>query len=278
MSFPQTHQTLIERIAIHNDDASWRQFLGDYWGPVCRFAVRRGHLQAHDAEDVAAQTFVALVQNRLLARWVSQRSARLRTLLCSVVRNVLANVMRVEQGRERLLHRQPCSTNDPSASPLAAPLEAPPDQLDIFYAAWVEDLLGQAVEALLTEYHQEGRGDYFRVLYGRLCDGMTAVEVADALGLTQSQAENAYKHARKRLAGRLEDLVRRHVQRYCPTEESEDAFTAEWGQLGEFLKRQGGLELAVQRAYQENAPLPDQRRAIDATLERLADHLRQETP
>src|SRR5262249_48120885 len=149
-----------------------------------------------------------------------------------------------------------------SELPLVASLEAPAEQVDAFYAAWVEELLQQAVESLLAEYHREARGDYFRVLYGRLCDGMTGAEVAQALGLTQSQAENAYKHARKRLARRLEELVRDHVRRYCPAAEADDGFAAEWGQLAEFLKREGGLERAVRRAYVAFDPLQQtQRRA-----------------
>src|SRR5262245_3212426 len=98
MSFPQTRHTLIQRIVTRGDDQDWQAFLADYWGPVCRFAMRRGGLALADAEDVAAATFEALVANRLLARWVSDRAAKLRTLLCAVVRNVLSNRARVQAG------------------------------------------------------------------------------------------------------------------------------------------------------------------------------------
>jgi hypothetical protein len=91
MSFPQTRHTLIQRIADAGDGRDWGEFLADYWGPVCRFARRAGALTQDDAEDAAAQTFEVLVRNRLLAHWVLKRSAKLRTLLCAVVRNVLSN-------------------------------------------------------------------------------------------------------------------------------------------------------------------------------------------
>ena len=42
---------------------------------------------------------------------------------------------------------------------------------------------------------------------------MTMPEIAQALGVAAGQAENAYKHARKSLARRLEELVRDHVGR-----------------------------------------------------------------
>jgi DNA-directed RNA polymerase specialized sigma24 family protein len=228
---------------------------------------------------VAAQTFLALVQNKLLARWVLRRSARLRTLLCTVVRHVLANRARVQAGRERLLREQGGRLEGRPGLPVVGGDEASAEQVDAFYAAWAEELLQRAVEALLADYHAQGRGDYFRVLYGRACEGMTAAETAAALGLTLSQAENAYKHARASLATRVEELLREHVRRYCPDDEADGEFLAEWGHLGEFLARYGGLEQAVRHAYADPAPpQPLARRAasINATLAALAGLARDE--
>src|SRR4051812_12709220 len=103
MSFPQTRPTLIQRLATHGNEPDWQAFLADYWRPVCRFAWHYGQCSWQDAEDVASQTFLAIVQQELLARWVSAHSAKLRTLLCTVVRNVLANRARVQAGRARIL-------------------------------------------------------------------------------------------------------------------------------------------------------------------------------
>jgi DNA-directed RNA polymerase specialized sigma24 family protein len=212
------------------------------------------------------------VRNQLLARWVLRRSARLRTLLCTVVRNVLANDARVRAGRERLVREHGGRLEARPGFPVVTEDEASAEQVDAFYAAWAEDLLQRAVESLLTDYHREGRGDHFRVLYGRLCEGLTAAAAAAALGLTLTQSENAYKHARQRLAGRLEELVRSHVRRYCPDDPDEE-FAAEWGRLGEFLTGHGGLEEAVRRAHASTVPAPGPGRrasAVTATLAELA--------
>ena len=88
MSFPETRHTLIHRLATGNTEADWQEFLNDYWAPVCRFAQRRAGLRLEDAEDTASLTFEALISNQLLVRWVAKRSAKLRTLLCSVVRKI----------------------------------------------------------------------------------------------------------------------------------------------------------------------------------------------
>lgn len=103
MAFPQTRLTLIQRLAANASQADWREFVEDYWGPVCRFAQGRSNLTHEDAEDIATEVFEAISQNRLLERWSKLRSAKLRTLICCVTRNVLSNRIRVETGRVRLV-------------------------------------------------------------------------------------------------------------------------------------------------------------------------------
>jgi RNA polymerase sigma factor (sigma-70 family) len=255
MSFPQTRYTLIQRIVNRGEEKDWAEFLKDYWGPICRFAMRWGNLTFPDAEDVAAATLAAVVQNRLLSRWASERAAKLRTLLCAVVRNILANRSRVEAGRERLLRTHGGRLDDRGGLPLVASLDAPADQVDAFFAAWVEEILHQAIEMLLGELHEAGKGDHFRVLYGRVCEDMTTPEIASALGLTTTTVENHYKQARKKLAESLRELVRAHVDRYCPEEEAAAEFATEWGRLGAYLKENGGLEEAVRRSYGGADPL-----------------------
>ena len=124
------------------------------------------------------------------------------------------------------------------------------EQDDAFHAAWVEEMLTAAVELLLKECHQKGHGDRFRVLYGRLCEGLTARQVAEALGLSLSQSENGYKQAVAGLRGCLERLVREHVERYSAGSTPEEEFQFEWGRLNEHLHRHGGLEQAVRLAYE----------------------------
>ena len=242
MTFPETRPTLIQRIVSAGDDSDWRQLLNDYWGPVCRFAARRGNLGGADVEDIASQTFEALLTNQLLARWTLNRSAKLRTLLCTVARNVMSNRARVEQGRARLLREHLEQGGE------LIGLDAPVEQVDAFYGAWVEDLVDQAVERLFHECHGSGKGDYFRVLYGRLCEAMPMADIAESLGLKVTSVENYFKAARKRLAGLLQELVRQHLGRYADVGTESEEFEAEWRQLGEYLNKHGGLEDAVRRA------------------------------
>jgi RNA polymerase sigma factor (sigma-70 family) len=247
MAFPQTRLTLIERLASGGSDEDWQRFLRDYWGPICRFALRWGAGNLDAAEEVASHTIAVIWENRLLGRWMSNRSAKLRSLLCAVARNVLSNWNRRLAGRrlmsEELVRRlEECSG-------------ARDEQSDAFYAAWVEDVIQQAVESLATEYYRKNRGDYVRVLFGRLCEGLTIAEVAEALGITSSAVDYYFRQARQRLSEKLETVVRPRVERYCPPDEAEQEFALEWNRLGQFLTAHGGLEEAVRRAYETLDPV-----------------------
>lgn len=268
MSFPQTRMTLIERLASGGSEEDWGCFLKDYRGPVCRFALRWGARDLDEAEELASQTFLILLENRLLTRWVSNRSAKLRSLLCRVVRNLLANRNRVQAGRER------------HASDLARHVEglheSSDDSGDAFYAAWVADLVQRSVESLVAQCHAKSKGDVGRVLYGRLCRRQTNAQVAEFLEITPSAADHQYREAKRRLADTLESLVRSQVERYCPAEDVDDEFALEWQQLGRYLASNGGLEAAVQDAYDQLNPVIAKKSAtrLAQTQERLSQVLR----
>ncbi len=276
MSFPQTSQTLIRRIGRQGSQRDWHQFLSDYWLPVCRFAQQRAGLTIQDAEDVASETFQAVLSNNLLSRWASNRSSKLRTMLCTVVRHILGNRARVQKGRQRLLRKNVHELLNREDLPTIKHLDEPAKHIDVFYAAWVEGIVLQAVESLMQEYHRTGKGDYFRVLHGRVCEQMTMPQISQALGITTTQAENYYKAARKRLAGKLQQLLQQHVQRYCQPDQADDENTAEWDKMGQHLKKLGGLEQTITRVYENSIAAQTaqrQSKAISATLSRLTQIL-----
>jgi len=272
MSFPQTHLSLIQRLAAHGTEEDWGCFLKDYWGPLRRFCLRHGAPNLDDAEDIAQQTFEVLWENRLLDRWVSNRSAKLRALLCSVVRNILSNRHRTAQRRSRL---QPAVIEH--VDQLS---QSSQEDSDSFYAAWVEDLVQQAVRSLAVEYCGKGQADRIRVLYGRLCEGLTIAEAADALDIKKTTVDFYFRHARERLSEKLQGLLRAQIQRYSPPKEAEGEFALEWQQLGEYLTTHGGIEEAVRQAYALINPdqMPDgSRKRMSETATRLTS-MRQPPP
>lgn len=254
MGFPPTRLTLIRRIADGGSEEDWQQFLRDYWGPICRFAIRLAGLSWADAEDVAATTFHVLLRNRLLARWQSSRSARLRTLISHVVRKVVANSLSAQRRRREVLQELIAQGCCDDLLLERGALEIPFEDTDPFYAAWVDDVLQQCVESVMRDCHRSGNGDRFRILYGRLCEGMSLSEICECLGISADTASNQYRAAKRHLARELERHLRHHIHRYCDAEHVKEEFPIEWGQLREYLEKRGGLEESVRRAYLESPP------------------------
>lgn len=246
MAFPNTRLTLIQRLATQSDNADWNEFLRDYWGPVCRFAQWQGGLSHEDAEDIASATFEVIFKNNLLQKWVTDRNAKLRTLLCVVSRNLISNHLRVREGRKRL-RRNHADRFDERF--VLKDIDVPADQQDQFYAGWAADLIQQVLDQLMQEYHAKGRGDYFRVLHGKLCDRMPMREIAESLGMSASTAENYYKHVRQRLSVLLESAIRQHVRRYAAPSEVDEEFATEWADLAKHLRGQGGLESTIEKMW-----------------------------
>jgi RNA polymerase sigma factor (sigma-70 family) len=246
MAFPDTHLSLICRIVATGDAASWEQFVANYWRATSRFAMRLGNLQWSDAEDVSSQVFEILYRKSLLESWLSRPEARFKTLLCTVVRNVVQNTVRSQRTAARHAaeqFRQAQDLGDPATH----------HDLDLFYAIWAEELLRTAVQSLMTDYHREGKGDYFRVLHGRIGERMAVKEIAEQLDLKPTDVENYLRNARKRLADRIEQLVRKEASYYTDLSELDTEFQHEWQRLADVLQQQGGLEECIRNALNSKA-------------------------
>jgi len=273
MSFPQTPHTLIERLASGGTDQDWGEFVQDYWMPICRFAMRRANANLDDAEDVASQTFEVLLRNQLLPRWISGQNAKLRTLLCGIVCKVQSNHWRVQSRRQQFLNQWKAEIHAGRV-----PAQSSEDA-DVFYAAWAEGLLQRTISDLADSYHREGKGDYFRVLYGRLCEQLSIAEVAEALEIKRTDVDNYYRHVRSRLSQALKRSLRKQVQRYTAEEEISQEFAAEWDRLGKYLSDCGGLEQVVQAVYESRDPVDFEARQaakLKDSLVRLAPFLKKD--
>jgi RNA polymerase sigma factor (sigma-70 family) len=254
MTFPQTRITLIERLATGGSDDDWRAFLDDYWGPVFHFCLRRGVANRSAAEEITSDIFIILSTQDLLRRWQANRTAKLRTLICAVARNLLAQHFRA-----------------PSTEPLGTePITDASDE-DCFYRAWAEDLLRRSLDTLAASYRRHGQGDYLRVFLGRACEGLSIREVGDALALSESAVDHHYRHVRDRLQKELQRRVREQAIASCP-EDAEAEFAQEWQRLKQYLRQQGDLEQVLEGAFAEMTPSEEaaqRRHGIGETVAKL---------
>lgn len=240
-----------------------------YWMPLCRFARFRAGVDRSVAEDVTSQAFEILLTKRLLAKWMTHRSTKLRSLLCAVVRNVLSNRVRVQQRRKQIIKERGPELVDRADLSSIVSQDASTEDIDALYASWADQLLATTVEGLLRQLHLAGKGDVFRVLYGRVCEQKTSAEVARTINIPNTTAEYYYKEARKQLSDLLESQLREHVARYSPAADQDQEYAAEWARLGEHLKEHGGLEESIyiaHKVYVEEEPT----KAIQPVMKRLA--------
>jgi hypothetical protein len=163
----------------------------------------------------------------------------------------MSNRARVSTGRKNIME----ALAQRAAADLPPSLwsdEALTEHVDAFYAAWASEQLQQCIDRLMLDFHKEGKGDYFRVLHGKLCEGLTTKEVAELLSIKPTDVENFFKAAKKRLRATLEIQIQRHVEKYSPPDSVDDEFLHEWNELSAYLTRDGGLADAVRRCFQEN--------------------------
>lgn len=247
MSFPETRPTLIQRIATDNREADWQEFLSDYWRPICRFAARWGNLSFDDAEDVASATFEILVSKDLLSSWASKPAAKLRSLLCQIIRNLLSNQSRVNRRRQELLKENVAALKKMDGIYIDEAVECR-EVTDAFFETWVDEVVQEAVDALFLQCQSFGQADVFRVLHGRVCEQLSVQEIAQCLNISPDTAHRYFKQGRKQLDESLRQSVQSRVEKYAAPQDVKSEFEAEWQALSESLMRRGGLESALQQS------------------------------
>jgi RNA polymerase sigma factor (sigma-70 family) len=234
--------TLIHRIAAGGDSSAWQQFLGDYWRPICLFAMQIGAMRWEDAEDIASDAITVLRRKELLEQWLQNQQARFKTLVCTVVRNLVSNWQRSDQARTRRM-------KDYAADWEAAiGQNASGTDVDAFFRIWADEFLFTIVEEAMWQYHREGIGDHFRILHARICDEMPFNEISELLGIKLTDAENHFKHAKQRLKQLLLAGVQRNVERYAVGLDLADEVKLEMDELSIYFESSGGLEEAIRRA------------------------------
>ncbi len=234
--FPQTRQTLIQRIVESREAPEWKTFLDDYWGPIVRFAARSGKLSNQDAEDITAEAFKALISANLLSRWLEDRRSKLSTLLCTVVTNLISNRARVQSGREKIMA---VISQDLEADVVDRQMSSSEDS---FYGAWADELLLTTLHQLRSDYFKQGRINAFRVFYGKVHEGLSNPEIAECLNIKVTDVENYYKRVRQQFSDRLRAAIEENVRKYGYRESIAEEVELEWRELGQYLKARGELE------------------------------------
>ncbi|MBI2933693.1 MAG: sigma-70 family RNA polymerase sigma factor [Planctomycetes bacterium] len=166
-----------------------------YRPPVVQFFKRCG-LSPEDAEDVAQDVLLALVDARVLDR-ADRSRGRFRNLLIAVCRNTLN-----KRRRERAALKRGGGRSGVSLHACAAPDErscegllAAAENDESFDRSWVAHLLRLAMDRLKAEH-----ADCFRVMDLYLTTDQSYEDIARALGKTKSIVDYHVRFAKQKLA------------------------------------------------------------------------------
>jgi RNA polymerase sigma-70 factor (ECF subfamily) len=182
----QTTQWSVIRQAIGNDESKARQGMAAicnaYWQPLYTYLRRAGN-KPHDAEDLVQGFFEHFIKNNILAA-TDPSKGKLRHFLLACLRNHASNARdkaaAQKRGADLVTSFDAAVAEDYYQSTEGN--EISPDRL--FQREWALTMLGQAMEALQTEFSNAGKGTLFDALRPFLGFGPDPVDRYDEISAT----------------------------------------------------------------------------------------------
>jgi RNA polymerase sigma-70 factor (ECF subfamily) len=189
---PETPVSLLERLRLCPDEASWQRLVSLYT-PWLRDWLRRQGLGPDDAEDVVQEAMVILVQELPHFNHDLRRGAFRRWL-----RTITLNRLRLFW-RQR--HRQP---GQPALDDLLTELEDPGSNLS---QAWDREHNQHVVRRLLELIEPEFEPSTWRAFRTVMFDGRSTAEAAAELGMSAVAVRIAKSRVLSRFRREIEGLV-----------------------------------------------------------------------
>lgn len=189
---PDTPVSLLERLRVCPDEASWQRLVALY-GPWIRDWLRRQGLGPADTEDVAQEVMVVLIKELPHFTHDLRRGAFRRWL-----RTITLNRLRVFW-RERRKTAGP-----PDLDGLLARLEDPESDLS---RAWDEEHNRHVVARLLELIEPEFEATTWRAFRLVMLEGKSTAEAATALGMSAVAVRIAKSRVLSRFRREIEGLV-----------------------------------------------------------------------
>ena len=199
--FQSTLWTVI-RGADRGEESALRQFALKYRGPIVAYIARRG--LPNDAEDLAQEVFLRLLEDRVLSKADPSRG-RFRSLLLAVTRHVIGHHRERESaqkrggGNVRSLENVDVSSQEPD---------------EFFDREWVGHLLEVSLARLAREHP-----NYHDALRRSVLEGAPVADIAAALGRTEGDVNNLIHRGKKKVA----DYLREQIQEYSLSREDYEA-------------------------------------------------------
>lgn len=193
---------------------SLARFVGGYWRPIYSYVRVAGRRTVEDAKDLT-QSFLARLLE--LAPWerLDPSVGSFRGYMKTALRNFLRDARRGESAHGRIVSLDGALRHLPELD--SADVNGDPDLL--FDRAWFRDLLDRSLVAMEEELARSGKDFYWQTfrLYclepERAREGKrpTYRDVAETLGILESDVRNYLHHARTLLRWILQERVREYA-------------------------------------------------------------------
>jgi len=216
--FPETQWTVLVQGNSEAGEFSTRAFIemsGRYWYPLYVYARRQG-LSPEDAQDATQGFFEDLVDGDRL-RNVRPEKGRLRAYLLGAMKHHLAGIRRHDGALKRGGGQVILSIDEELAEQRYQnePSHAiSPETL--FDRGWALAVLQQAVDRLEAEFVARGKQEQFQLVLPQLTgEGERGDhrEVAESLGISESNVRVMVMRARRRFREVLRELIMETVHR-----------------------------------------------------------------
>jgi RNA polymerase sigma factor (sigma-70 family) len=187
-----TSVSLLERLCLQPDDASWMRFI-DLYAPLIRGWLRRHCVKVEDAEDLAQEVMTVVVRELANFQHNQQRGA-FRNWLRTVTVNQLRALWRTRRGRAE-------ASGDSDIARMLDQLADPNSSLSrLWDQQHDQHVAGRLMELIQPQFEAKTWQAFRHVAL----DGMKAAIVAEKLGMSV----NAVLIAKCRVVNRLRQELR----------------------------------------------------------------------
>ena len=192
---PETPVSLLERLRLRPDPASWRRLV-DLYTPLIRDWLRRHGLQEPDAEDLVQEVLQVLVRELPNFRHDLRRGA-FRRWLRTVTVNRLRTFWRARQARPRAA----------GGSDFAKVLDQLADPDSQLSRLWDQEHDRHVARRLLELIEPEFEPTTWRAFRGLVLEHKSTAEVAAELGISANAARIAKSRVLSRFRREAEGLI-----------------------------------------------------------------------
>lgn len=207
MAFPTTRWSLLAQATIHGDAAqkeAWAEFYRRYRGPVVGFIRQQGARPAQ-AEDLAQEFFISLIENATLQRADRERG-RFRSFLLKTLVRFLSRSRTKGAAAKRGGGTEPLSLDQPLGDEPAVPAAVARS----FDRDWAWEMVALTRAELTARWAARGRAEDLATLAGFLPGAAvppTYESAAQALGWTLARLKTEVH----RLRQEFRELLRHEV-------------------------------------------------------------------